>query len=280
MARTTTAVASGPRLSALFSELCDHPGAVVPADVAVRWAADRPGAIDLVRPAGHEAAQQWRLAGRDHRDPLQVVLWELSALSRVLELMILPYQPATAEPGYAGPLPEPDAYPLFAAAIGLTRIAEDTFHPFFHEIVEVEQADDPDEPIHLLDEVWPGYLLGSLLVQRAGVRVRAGTAYAVAPVATRSRLHWAWWRRHRGTHAFGGETSGRGSFRRDYRASDGLYYNVDAQPESMRSGRGEPPLSSAERLELLRHRCVLRRAEAAPGVWSWADHLRCCEPAR
>jgi hypothetical protein len=280
MARTTAAVAAGPRFSALFSELSDCPDAVVPADAAERWAADRPAAIELLRPAGHEVAQQWRLASRDHRDPLQVVLWELSALSRVLELMILPYQPATAEPGYAGPLPEPDAYPRFAAAIGLTRIAEDAFHPFFHEIVEVEQADDPDEPIRLVDEVWPGYLLGSLLVQRAGVRVRAGAAYAVAAVATRSRLHWAWWRRHRGTHAFGGETTGRGSFRRDYRTSEGLYYNVDAQPESVRSGRGEPPLPSAERLELLRHRCVLRRAEAAGAVWSWADHLRCCEPTR
>jgi hypothetical protein len=271
----STAVVAGPSLSALFFEISGHPGPVVPADAAVNWAASFPAAIELLRPAGRPAAHQCRLAGRDQHDPLQVLLWELSALSRVLELMIAPFQPAGSHPGYAGPLPERRGYARFAAAIGLTPVAEDSFHPFFHEIVEVEQSDDPDEPISLVGEVWPGYLLGSLLVQRAGVRVRAGAAHAVASVAAGSRLHWAWWRRHRDTHDFE-DPPPRGSFRRDYRTADGLYYNVDAQPESVRSGRGEPPLSSAERLELLRHRCVLRRPEAA-AVWPWADHLRYCE---
>ena len=48
MARTTAAVAAGPRFSALFSELRDYPDAVVPADAAAHWAADRPAAIELL----------------------------------------------------------------------------------------------------------------------------------------------------------------------------------------------------------------------------------------
>src|SRR4051794_33620598 len=82
---------------------------------------------------------------------------------------------------------------------GLSRIAEDAFHPFFHEIADLVPADDPDERVTLLDELWPGYLLGSLLVRRAGVRVRAGAAHAAAGVATNSRLHWASWRPRRAT---------------------------------------------------------------------------------
>jgi hypothetical protein len=283
-----TAVSAGnatPSIAALFFELRDDPHPVVPADVAVGWAAEFPTAIDLLRPAGHDLAYQWRLSTRDEHDPLQVMLWELYALSRVLELMIAPYQPATfdtADPWYTGPLPERPTYVRFAAAIGLTPVAEDEFHPFFHEIVEVEQADDADEPITLLGEVWPGYLLGSMLMQRAGVRVRAGAAHAVAAVAAGARLHWAWWRRNRDTvdnsHGWGRNSQWRTDFRRDYRTTDGLYYNVDARPERLRDAGGEPPLSSVERLELLRHRCVLRRAEAAGTAWDWADDLRYCEP--
>jgi hypothetical protein len=239
--------------------------------------------IDLLRPAGHDLAYEWRLSTRDQHDPLQVMLWELADLCRVLELMIAPF---TAGAGFRrtadqGPLPERAAYVRFATTAGLTPIAEDGFHPFFHEIVEVEQAADPDEPIGLLGEVWPGYLLGSLLIQRAGVRVRAGSGHAEAAVAAASRLHWAWRRPRRDTHAWATGSPPRSAFRRDYRTATGFYYNVDARPESMRAGTGygEPALSSCERLDLLRHRCVLRRPEAAGTAWAWADHLRYSEPA-
>ncbi|MFD0531918.1 hypothetical protein ACFQ1I_43790 [Kitasatospora arboriphila] len=47
------------------------------------------------------------------------------------------------------------------------------FDPFLHEIVEVEQADDPAAPIEVTEVLWPGLMLGELLFSRAGVRVRA-----------------------------------------------------------------------------------------------------------
>jgi hypothetical protein len=223
----------------LYARLRDEP-----TTDAAAWVSEFPAAFDPVRPAGYESA---------HQGPAPTALLaELDALSRVLDLLI-----------------GSDAYPRFAAAVGLSTIGEDRFHPFFHEIVAVEQADDPDEPITLLAEVWPGYLLGSLLVERAGVRVRAGAAHVLGPVATGSRLHWASWRSHRPTADFG--------FRRDHRTPEALYYNVDARPERLRAGSGEPDLSSCERLELLRHRCVLRRADAAATAWPWAVHLRYCE---
>ena len=219
-----------------------------PTTDAAGWAAEFPTAFDPVRAAGHETAHE--------RPAPAELLAELGALARVLDLLL-----------------GDDAYPKFAAAVGLSTVGEDRFHPFFHEIVEVDQADDPDEPITLLAEVWPGYLLGTLLVQRAGVRVRAGAAHAVAPVATTSRLHWASWRRS-------GRATADSGFRRDHRTPEALYYNVDAQPERLRAGTGEPPLSSCERLDLLRHRCVLRRPDAAPTAWPWAGHLRYCESSQ
>jgi hypothetical protein len=37
-------------------------------------------------------------------------------------------------------------------SLGLEEFHHPTFHPFYHEIVEVEQALDPDEPISLITD--------------------------------------------------------------------------------------------------------------------------------
>jgi hypothetical protein len=71
------------------------------------------------------------------------------------------------------------------------------FHPFLHEIVDVEQADDPDEEPSVVAERWPGSFIGSLVLVRAGVSVRAGAHHLDARVATTSPLLWSWTRRYR-----------------------------------------------------------------------------------
>ena len=131
----------------------------------------------------------------------------LYTLSRVLDVLIAPFQPAsddpavlswiTGKPWWTGRLPDTAALPVLAAAIGATRISEGRFHPFFHEIVAVEPADDPHAPAELVAELWPGYLAGGMLLTRAGVTVRAGPAVMDPGVAARSCLYWSWWRRNR-----------------------------------------------------------------------------------
>ncbi|MER5851332.1 hypothetical protein ABT126_31005 [Streptomyces sp. NPDC002012] len=73
------------------------------------------------------------------------------------------------------------------------------FDSFLHEIVDVEQADDPHAPIRITQIVWPGLMLGQLLFSRAGVRVRAGANHAQCGVADRPPLYWTYLRRHRST---------------------------------------------------------------------------------
>ncbi|MFF7362129.1 hypothetical protein [Streptomyces sp. NPDC008125] len=73
------------------------------------------------------------------------------------------------------------------------------FDPFLHQIVEVEQADAPDERVRRTGRVWPGLWLGPLLFSRAGVRVRAGAWHAAARqrgVADRSPLCRTFLRRY------------------------------------------------------------------------------------
>jgi hypothetical protein len=167
-------------------------------------------------------------------------------------------------------LPDTEALLALAAAIDGTLIARERFHPFFHEIVAVSPADDPDAGPELVDEVWPGFLVNSLLLVRAGVVVRAGANVLNPQVASRSALYWAWWRRNRVTidlsHGSGGSFQWGTEFRRDYWVDGELHYNVDAD-------RHMPDhQSAAVQAELVRFRCGLLVDHGAE-QWPWGQAL-------
>ncbi|HEX4829625.1 MAG TPA: hypothetical protein VH478_00845 [Trebonia sp.] len=212
----------------------------------------------------------------DNYTPLQA----LYVLTRVLDVLIEPYQEAAfpARPGqpaappapWTGRGPGPGAYHAFCAAMGGVRVAEDRFHPFFHEIVAVEAADDPDQPPELVAEHWPGFLLRSLLLARSGVTVRAGARWLDPDVATGSPLYWAWWRRYRTavdeSRGWGPNSQWRTDFRRDYYVDGQAYYNVDA---AFRAPRHVPAeLSITEQRDLLRYRSGTRH-DPGPDLWMW-----------
>ncbi|MGW4908766.1 hypothetical protein [Streptomyces sp. NPDC004270] len=138
------------------------------------------------------------------------------------------------------------------------------FDPFLHEIVDVEQATDPDEPITVTGLVWPGLWLGSVLFARAGVRVRAGIRHAERGVADRAPLYWAYRRRHRPTvdlsHGWGSNSQWRTAFRVDLRGpgADRLNHGGDQHIDAVPDDRTEALLTPAERRDLLRNRCLLR----------------------
>jgi hypothetical protein len=64
-------------------------------------------------------------------------------------------------------------------------------HPFFDEIVRVEPAEDPDARAELVSEFWPGFMVGSLMLVRPGVVVRAGANSTDPVAASQSRMFWA-----------------------------------------------------------------------------------------
>ncbi|MFJ8111735.1 hypothetical protein [Streptomyces sp. NPDC096132] len=160
------------------------------------------------------------------------------------------------------------AYAGWFARLGMVPFEEaGAFDPFLHEIVEVEQAEDPDEPVRITEVVWPGLWLGSVLFARAGVRVRAGARHAERGVADRSPLYWAHLRRHRPTvdesQGWGHNSPWRTDFRVDLRTPAGDVLNalgpdgtLDADDDAFTG-----LLSRAERLDLLRHRCLPRAPE-------------------
>jgi len=207
----------------------------------------------------------------DNYTPLQA----LYALTRVLDVLIAPavaVAPArdAEDPPWQGGMPEREAYGAFCDALGCIQVAEDSFHPFFHEIVAVDAADDPQEPPSLVAQHWPGFLAGSLLLARAGVTVRAGARWLIPKVAERSALYWAWWRPGRvaadESRGWGPNSQWRTDFRRDYYIDRQAYYNVDAAYRSPRYAPRE--LTVTAQRDLLRYRCGTV-TDPGPELWMW-----------
>jgi hypothetical protein len=194
-------------------------------------------------------------------------LWELYAFSRISDLLLLPFQQGDYDvPTWPGPNIKPEEREAYFLALGMRPIEQKTFHPFFHEIVEVIQSPDPLEPISLEAELWSGFMLENLLICRAGVRVRGGGKRINKEIAERSTLYFAFRRKNRYTSdlsdGWGSNSQWRTSFRRDYEDDTALFYNVDGKvdatlPPEKRHPTQDYGLTPEESVELLVNRCFI-----------------------
>ncbi|MFE0509874.1 hypothetical protein [Streptomyces sp. NPDC058964] len=264
----------------LFEGLLGHEGPDAYATVVGPWSARAgDGYRDLLTMAAAVPARP-ASDGPDVRP--RHLLWELYALSRVSDVLLLSFQP----PGHDhwdGPGVTTDQYLDLFTGLGAVPFEETAvFDPFLHEIVEVEQAADPDEPVVITGLVWPGLWLGSVLFGRAGVRVRAGVRHAERGVADRSPLYWTHRRRHRPTvdlsRGWGHNSQWRTDFRVDLRTGAGDRANAEgtAHVDDVEDGTPEALLTAAERRDLLRHRCLVRtpvRAAELAGAPGWETDL-------
>jgi len=202
----------------------------------------------------------------------------LYALSRVVELLQLSFQPRAPDAAWNAGSVSRDEFHRFMTALGMEPIDRPGFHPFFHEIVTVDESPGEHAAPELVDVHWPGYVLGPLLISRAGCRVRAGRRHLVKEIAERSMLYWAYARNHRPSwdlsRGWGSNSQWRTEFRRDYALGGALHYNVDATqtPFAM-----DEDLDGRERMELLRHRCFVTCPKRQDDRWPYGQTL--VEPA-
>ncbi|WP_051367009.1 hypothetical protein [Hamadaea tsunoensis] len=240
------------------------------------WLAERP----------HVLAELHEI-GRPHNSVVAAdpeVLYGLYAFSRLTEILLGPHQPVNDDPAllshtyngpwWRGPLPDPAAWAEFLALINASTVDETAFHPFFHEIVSVVPSPDPDEPITLLAELWPGALVGGLLIARAGVVVQAGHRALDAALGERSALYFAWWRRNRKvtdlSHGWGGSSQWGTDFRRDYVVGDELHYNVDRRFTAAGDLSAGLPLDQRRELLRFRHSTTV---DLGKDQWPYDDWL-------
>jgi hypothetical protein len=271
-------------------------------DVLLPWQTQALEAVSVLQVYGNSEA---RNGPRDQPDPCNSgdnsyysCLEHLYAFSRISDLLLLPQQrvwdyihpplphwtpeSAAQHKSWMRGVGIPEWTPSISleernawlCSLGLTKFEQPTFHPFYHEIVEVEQALDLEEPISLLEILWPGFLLGQMLFCRAGVRIRAGEQVAHKDLAEHSRLYWAFVRNNRpadgASHGWGHNSQWSTRFRRDYVDDKAYYYNVDGDIDIHDEGtgapgepnrHGDPHLTLPMRIELLTHRCFVRTPE-------------------
>lgn len=188
-------------------------------------------------------------------------LWELYALSRVSQTLLLRFQSGRPDgTDWPGPSLTISEYSAFFTSLGFTEIGDVQFAPFHHEIVAVEQAADDAATVRVRDVLWPGLMLGDLMFSRAGVRVTGGRKWVEKTVAESSTLYWAYQRKNRPcrdeSHGWGSNSQWRTSFRRDYLIKDQVHFNADAERDPFTPEDGDL-LTPAERIELLTNRCFI-----------------------
>ncbi|MQS11668.1 hypothetical protein F7Q99_05030 [Streptomyces kaniharaensis] len=260
--------ADGVDARALYEALLDYEGAEPYTAVVAPW-------LDRALPEGYHkrlTTAAWHREWWEGPDRIELH-WELYALSRVSDYLLY-----LMPDGFSA-----QEYLRLFTALGMTPVedSEAAFDPFHHEIAEVEQTEDPQQPIRLTDVRWPGLMLGELLFSRAGVRVSAGAHHAQRGIADASPLYWTFRRRNRPTvdrsHGWGSNSQWRTELRLDYRTATGDHLNVagdgaidgrpDLHPDHPENlGPDERLLTPTERRELLRHRSLLRTPEAADAL--------------
>lgn len=225
-----------------------------------------------------------------------VDLWRLYALLRVNDVCILRFQPRVDEEAskntpWDGPNITLEHYIEMFRSLGFQIVNRETFHPFFHEIVMVEQSDDENAQIQITEVKWPGLMLGNMMFSRAGVCVRGGVNHVLQDIAQSSTMYWTYWRKYRKSMdlsvGWGSNSSWRTDFRRDYLIDGNYFYNVDVSPE-LRIDLSDMKVifdasrvenaTRVQRIELLRNRCFIQSAIRPDNdLWPYYDFFH--EPA-
>ncbi len=232
----------------------------------------------------HEQECEWLHAFASRASPEPIAIedsWRLYALSRVNDLMLLAFQRGESE-GWEGPsLTLPD-YQAFMTGLGCRVADQRTYSPFFHEIVEVTEErarSSRRKAVELTRIDWPALMLGTMMFSRAGVAVNCAIGALEPEIATSSTLYWARQRKHRRTSdlsdGWGANSQWRTTFRRDHILGENLLFNADGKHDLSTPGLpvSEYDLTTAERIELLTHRCFVRCEKPDDDLHPYSDRI-------
>lgn len=261
-----------PWFRELYDLLIGYVGEDCYADVLLPWIPESTSAISNLS----EFKRFFRPSEKD--DAFLFSLWNLYALSRVIDFLLLSFQSQAPE-DWRGPHITIEDYTGFFEQSGLTSFTTDTFSSFRHEIVEVVESDNNADPIEILEHIWPGLMFGNLLFSRSGVRVCGGREHVVKEVAERSTLYFTYRRLHRRTEdlsmGWGSNSQWRTGFRRDYECDEHLYYNVDGDIDlttDAQFNENEDTLSVSERIELCKNRSFIVSKRPDADLWYSYDY--------
>jgi hypothetical protein len=213
-------------------------------------------------------------------------LWELYALSRVCELLLIRFQDAgTDASDWPGPDISADEFVAFIEALGLTVVKPMAFSAFYHEVVTVLPSNRASHTPEILAYKWPCVMLGNMMFLRGGVVASAASAILDPSLAASSTLYWAYRRRARPyqdlSHGWGSNSQWRTAFRRDYVIGNVQFFNVDGErdlgsreQQFATVEESDVELTLDERIELLTNRCFVISTKPHGDLWPYDDFLK------
>ncbi len=262
-----------PRFRNLYNEVINYRGDALFESILLPW-------LDRAVAAATDFAC-FRLASKydQQGEEFQLKTWNLYALSRVNDFLLLSFQ--SDESGvWTGPHVSNKQYVEFFERARFASFTCDEFSPFHHEVVEVEQSEDRQEPISVCRSVWPGLTFGEMIFSRSGVVVKGGSAYINKHIAESSTLYFSHRRLHRKTDdlsiGWGSNSQWRTNFRRDYSTDGRNIFNIDGKnclsvcdtAVDDRDG-----LTNCDRIELCRNRCFIVSPKISNDLWPYDDRL-------
>lgn len=122
--------------------------------------------------------------------------WELYALSRVLDILTLQFQPDNQADGsdWLGPKITIPEFEEFISLIGLDVITPNTFNTFNCEIIHAQEGENNFEIIH---SYFPAVKLKNLIIKRAGMKISLKATDFNLFLINNASIYWTFRRKNR-----------------------------------------------------------------------------------
>lgn len=203
---------------------------------------------------------------------------ELYALTRVLDILTLPFQESRTDltrihlnkERWKGHSITVSEYTKFIEALGLQVIQPSIFHPFECEIFEAKLDESNFE---IVDTIFPAVMLKNLMIKRAGVFITVDNTYDLKNINT-STMYWTFRRNNRPcedlSHGWGSNSQWSTRHRVDLKTKDGYVYNETGEISLNVSEKHLKPkhnmyllednLSLNDGIELVRYRQLISKS--------------------
>ncbi|MEM6505004.1 MAG: hypothetical protein AAF711_06020 [Planctomycetota bacterium] len=243
-------------ITELYREITAYRGQDAYGEVLERWLRKSGGYKKWLSRYRDRTNHHWSAAK-------QADLWVLYALYRVTSSLLLRFQAGRGETiDYPEPSLPIEGFQIFHEQLGFQTTQECKFHPFYHEVLSVSQAEDPQAPIKIDQCIWPCLMLGDMMYCRAGCEVTGGKNHIDKTIAESSTLYWTFCRSDKPcddqSHGWGHNSQWRTNLRRDYRTHDQFFYNVDGD-QSLNSLDCETDgIAHETMIEVVQNRCLIK----------------------
>lgn len=154
-------------------------------------------------------------------------IWELYALSRVLDLMTLSFQTDNDDSDWKGPRIKVAEYIAFNNILGLEVTTPYSFKPFNCEIIEAQIGENDFE---IIECNFPAVKLSNLMIKKAGVKISLNPDKFNLNLINNASIYWAFRRKNRKhfdlSQGWGSNSQWRTDLRLDIETENSYIYNL------------------------------------------------------